>query len=202
MASTPTTTAPRKPRSGRRRGFTLVELMIAASLSTIILVGVLSTALMITRSGYLLVNYIDMEKQARHALETFAVDARITESVQWTRAADTAPLTAITLIQPSGGATITYTYNPAAQTLVRSTPSGSPTTLITGIQSFSFTAYKYKNASGPEPIASTTNLTQMANETKMVQLSLSALRTRSVLADATNTVVSARFVLRNRIIAN
>jgi YD repeat-containing protein len=175
--------------------------MIAATLAAVVLVGVLATALTITRSGYLLVNYIDMERQARHALETFAVDARVTESVEWTRASETAPLTAIKLIQPSG-TQITYTYDQAKQTLVRSTPGATSMTLITGIQSFSFTAYKYKNASGPEPIATTTNLTQMANETKMVQLSLSALRTRSALADATNTVVSARFVLRNRIIAN
>ncbi len=32
----------------------------------------------------------------------------------------------------------------------------------------------------------------------MVQISLSALRSRVTLANATNTVVSARFVLRNK----
>jgi Tfp pilus assembly protein PilW len=197
----PITTAPRRrPRSAR--GFTLVELLVSTGLSAIILVGVLGAVLMITRNGYLLHNYIDMEKQARLALETFAVDARIAESVVWQRASDTAPLTGLTLINPDGGRA-TYTYDPAAGTLVRSTPSGATTTLISGIQSFSFTAYKYSDVHGLATIApASRTLADLARETKMVQLSLSAIRRRSSLIDATNNVVSARFVLRNRIIVN
>ncbi len=195
----PTTTAPRNPS---RRGYTLVELMVATGLSAIILAGVLTSVLMITRSGYLLTNYIDMEKQARNALETFAVDARVTEEVEWTRASDTAPLTAITLISPDGDRN-TYAYDSAARTLVRTDAAGASTNLITGIDSFSFTAYKYNDALGLQTIVpSTRTLGLLAAETKMVQISLSAIRSRSTLVDATNTVVSARFVLRNRIITN
>ena len=194
----PTITALPKGRRPRR-AFTLTEVMVSCALSAIILAGVLSSTLMITRSGYLLNNYIDMEKQARNAMETFAVDARIAETVEWSRASDTAPLTALTLITPDGGRA-TYTYDTAAQTLVREA-DGKRTTLISGIQSFSFTAYKYNDTLGLSmlvPAAKT--LSDLANETKMVQLSLSAIRRRSTLVDSTNTVVSARFVLRNRII--
>ena len=194
----PTTTALLEGRRSRR-GFTLTELMVSCGLAAIILAGVLSSTLMITRSGYLLNNYIDMEKQARNALETFAVDARITESVEWTRASDTAPLTALKLINPDGNE-VTYTYDTANGQLLRQEKGKSATTLITGIQSFSFTAYKY-NLDLPAAIdPATKTLSALANETKMVQLSLSAIRRRSTLVDATNTVVSARFVLRNRII--
>lgn len=197
----PTTTAPRRrPRAAR--GFTLTEVLVATGLSGIILVGVLGAVLMITRSGYLLHNYIDMERQARNALETFAVDARIAESVVWQRASDAAPLTGLTLVNPDGGSA-TYTYDPAAGTLVRSTPAGAGKTLISGIQSFSFTAYKYSDTHGLATIApASRTLGDLAQETKMVQLSLSAIRRRSTVVDATNTVVSARFVLRNRIIVN
>ena len=195
----PITTVPRRPR---RSGFTLVELLISTSLCAIILAAVLSTVLMISRSGYLLNNYIDMEKQARHALETFAVDARITKEVEWTRASQNAPLTGITLITPDA-ARVTYTYNSGAGTLVRTDSTGTMT-LISGIQSLSFTAYKYNDTTGLAAIvpASVALVDSIEAETKMVQISLSAIRTRSTLADATNTVVSARFVLRNKIITN
>jgi hypothetical protein len=172
-------------------------------MGSLVLAGVLSSVLMINRSGYLLNNYIEMERQARNALETFAIDARMTESVAWSRAADGTTLTGITLTPPDGKK-ITYTYDstePNSGKLVRKDETtAKETTLVTGIQSFSFTAYKYtettKGYVAIDPAATTDTL--LKNDTKMVQISLSALRTRSTLADATNNVVSARYVLRNK----
>ena len=200
MDSTITTT--RSTTSSRRRrvlGFTLAELLVSTAIGGIILAGVMTTVMMITRSGYLLNNYIEMEKQARLALETFAVDARITESVTWTRKTGSTDLAGITLTPPDGKS-ITYTYSSAAGTLTRTdNTTRKTTTLVSGIQSLSFTAYKYSD--GPEPVAidaSITSDTLLKNDTKMVQISLSAIRARSLLADATNNVVSARYVLRNK----
>lgn len=173
--------------------------MVSALLSGIILVAVLSAVLMINRSGYLLNNYIEMEKQARNALETFAIDARMTERVAWIRKTGGTDLAGITLIPPDNKS-ITYTYNSAAGTLTRlDTTSGSARTLVSGIQSLSFTAYKYSETNGLAAIdPSITSDTLLRNDTKMVQISLSAVRSRSTLADATNNVVSARYVLRNK----
>lgn len=189
-------------RAAPRRAFTLVEMLVSTGLSGIVLVAILSAVLMITRSGYLLNNYIEMENSARTALETFAVDSRMTENVAWTRASDSAPLTAITL-QDQAGASVTYTYNSSAGTLVRTGAGGDTRVMIRGIQSFTFTAYKYNMTDGLQAIVpSEKTLTAVNNETKMVQLSLATIRSRATLADATNTVVSARFVLRNKIITN
>lgn len=186
-----------RPTPGTR-GFSLVELMAATLLSGIIMVAVLSSVLMIARSGYLLNNYSEMEQQARNALETFAVDARMTEVVAWDRAPDTIPLTSLRL-QAVDGAVVTYTYDAAAGTLTRTPDGGAAETIITGIQSFTFSAYKYDNDAGLEILdPATTSLVSFDNETKMVQLSLSAVRTGTSLANATNNVVSARFVLRNK----
>jgi len=74
----------RKP--ARRRGFTLVEIMIGASLSTFILAGVLSTFLFLGRSGANMQNYTDMETQARRGLEIFAEDVRQASSITWNTA--------------------------------------------------------------------------------------------------------------------
>lgn len=206
MDSTPTTSpCPEPPRRSRSRGFTLVELIVSSTLSGIVLAGVLSAVLMITRSGYLLNNYMEMEQQARTALETFAVDARVTDSVIWSRASDSAPLTAITLTPPTDSGSsipVTYTYSAAAGTLSR-TASGSTRVIMSGIESLSFTAYKYAEPGTHIAIdASVSTLTALQNNTKMVQISLSAIRSRSTLADATNNVVSARYVLRNKIQTN
>lgn len=200
MASTTTTTPSRRNRSFAR-GFTLVEVLIATSLSAIVMVGVLTSTLMIARNGYLLNNYIDMEKQARTALETIAVDARVTKSVSWQRASDTSPLTGIILTDPDGVA-ITYAYSSTAGTLTR-TEGTKSRVLITGIQSLTFSAYKYADATGIELITpSATTLTALNGVTKMLQISLSSVRTRTTVANATNNVVSARYVLRNKVQTN
>src|SRR5512142_61919 len=63
------------------RGFTLTELMISAVLSTIILAAVLSTFLMILRTGANASNYSELEVQARKALELFSREVRLANSV-------------------------------------------------------------------------------------------------------------------------
>lgn len=205
MASTTTTTrSTRSPRRPARGGFTLVELLISTALSGVVLVAVLGAVLMINRGGYLLNNYIEMEKQARNALETFAVDARMTESVSWTRKSD-GTLVGVTLLPPADGGSatsVTYSYDAGAGLLTRTdNATGKKITLVSGIQSLSFTAYKYSESSGLaaiNPDISVTGDNLLKNDTKMVQISLSAIRSRSFLADATNNVVSARYVLRNK----
>ena len=70
-----TTTPPRtlRPRNRQRRAgrraFTLVEVMISATLAAFILAGTLSTFLFLGRSGANIRNYSDMESQARKGLE-------------------------------------------------------------------------------------------------------------------------------------
>jgi prepilin-type N-terminal cleavage/methylation domain-containing protein len=180
------------------RGFTLAELLIATGLSAIVLAAVLSTALMTTKSGYLLNGYLDMEAQARHALEQFGQDARMADSVEWGKDADGKRLVQLILIDRAGGRT-TYIYDSDKQQLIR-----DGEVLISGIQTFNFTAYAYGIDPGTglptfnDIVPAVTPVGQLQNETKMVQISLSAVRSRNTLADATNTVVSARFVLRNK----
>ena len=200
MDSTTITTPSRRNRA-RSRGFTLVEVLIASALASVVMAAVLTSVIMISRSGYLLNNYIDMENQARTALETIALDARVSQDVAWIRANDTSPLIGITLTDPAG-VSIRYDYNSSAGTLSRTT-NGATRVLITGIQSLTFSAYKYADATGILIVdPSTTTLTALNGVTKMLQISLSSIRTRTTLADATNNVVSARYVLRNKIQTN
>jgi prepilin-type N-terminal cleavage/methylation domain-containing protein len=190
------TPPPRAPESRRRlRGFTLTELMVAATLSTVVLAAILSSFLFIGRAGAGLQNYADMESQARKAMETFAMDIRMASGVVW----HSAHSVTVTTWHDGATATATYTYHPSAslnapaRSFTRTT-AGDTQILITEVRSFAFNAYSIDTLSVP-----LTNITAATNlATKQIQISLETERAHRVLALATNKVISARFVLRNK----
>jgi len=179
-----------------RAGFTLVEVMISAFIGAWILAAVLSTFLFMGRSGANIQNYNDMEQQSRRALEYFAEDTRQASGVVWT--------TDTTLKLTVATNTITYTYDSTAGTLTRTVvvTATSATTynrvLITGITAgkFSFTAYNI--AGNSVAIDTTANRLTANGTTKQIQLSLECARTNTTVVAATNSVLSARFILRNK----
>lgn len=169
------------------RGFTLVEIMIGATLGAFILLGVLSTFLFLGRSGANFQNYADMETQGRTALETFAEDVRQASAIHW--------VTNQQIQLTVNSATVTYTYDATAATFSRGTRR-----LISGItpSSFSFKAYKID---GTElALNSATALASADINTKQLQISLEARRTSRTVVAATNSVLSARFILRNKLV--
>lgn len=180
----------REPRPPRRRsgGFTLAEMMIGATISTFVLAGVLSTFLFLGRSGANLQNYSDMEAQARSALEQFAQDTRQASAITWNSA------TSVTLTVDS----TPITYASASGSFTRQTPTATRT-LLTGIITFSFKAY---TIAGTEitGIGGATTLAAAGKTTKQLQISLEAARTSRTVSAATNTVLSARFILRNKVV--
>ena len=176
------------PKPSGAGGFTLVELMIGASLGAFILAGVLSTFLFMGRSGANLQNYNDMESQARKALELFAEDTRQASGVTWGSDNNSVTLTV-------SGASVAYTYDPSARAFNRRDGT-STRVLVTGITTFAFTAY---NISGNAvPISTAAERTAANGTTKQLQISLEAARNSQTVVAATNTVLSARFVLRNK----
>ena len=174
------------PRRRGARGFSLFEVMVSATLAAIILAGTLTTFLFLGRSGANLRNYSDMEAQARKSLEIFAQDTRQASSVNWF-SADSVKLVV-------NGTEITYTFS--AGKFTRNTNTGT-TTLLTGITTFSFSAYDI-NGTAITDFSNASALTTANNSTKQVQISLSAARSTQTVATATNIVLSARYVLRNK----
>jgi Tfp pilus assembly protein PilW len=191
ITSTPSL-IPDRARSRRRaRAFTLVEVMIGATLASFVLAAVLSTFLFMGRSGANLRNYSDMEAQARKSLEMFAEDVRQASAITWTSSEN--------LTLSVNSASIAYYYDSSNGNFYRRT-STSTTAVITGITtgSFSFKAY---NVAGTEmPLVTGANLTAAGSSTKQLQISLEASRTTTTVTSATNLVLSARFILRNKIV--
>jgi hypothetical protein len=91
---------------------------------------------------------------------------------------------------------ITYTYDPTTLTLTR-TLTGSPNVTVTNINTFQFIAYTI-NGTQITDFSTAAARTTAANGTKQVQISLAASRNRQTLTNTTSTVLSARYILRNK----
>jgi Tfp pilus assembly protein PilW len=192
---TTTTLSPLPRRKARSlAAFSLVEVIIGASLSCFILAGVLSTFLFLGRSGANVQNYNDMEAEARRALEVFAEDTRQASSIAWA----TSSKDDITMLIDS--IPVRYYYDSGTRIFYRTrTVSGVTTTraLVTGIVTFEFKAYGI-NGGASLPLSTTTERATASKMTKQLQVSLESTRNTRTASTASNTVLSARFILRNK----
>jgi type II secretory pathway pseudopilin PulG len=175
------------PARRRLRGMTLVEIMIGATIGSFVLTAVITTFLFMGRSGANVQNYSDMESQARKALELFAEDVRQASAITWTSNQN--------VLLTVNGNGIRYSYAGGVFTRTN-TASGAASNLITGIHSFEFMAYNITGAT--LPLVTATDLTNAGKQTKQLQISLEARRKSTTVVAATNTVLSARFILRNK----
>jgi prepilin-type N-terminal cleavage/methylation domain-containing protein len=189
-------TRPRGPASVAARGFTLVEVMVAALLSGLVLTGVLTASLQLMRSSVRITQYAEMSTQVRRGLEQLGHDLKIASAVTWNNASD------ITLTLPTtGGSTtqVTYAWTSATQSLFSVPGADSTVTtgrvfLVRGIPALAdgsagLTFARYDRDGN----AATTALA-----TKRVQVNLNVVRQTAQTAAATDTAVSAIFILRNK----
>lgn len=202
-----TTSTPSPARnSGRRsRGYTLVEVLIAAGLTGFILTGVLSTFLFLGRSSANIVNYSDMEAEARKGLESFAVDTREASDLYW--------IDANTIRLSIGTGFVNYGYDTDTKSFYRVpitrtgssgsytyTESGARRRLINRVEDFSFRGYQI-NATTPIDISDLSTVSKQSaasNVTKQIQISMRAIRKDVTVVGVTNSVFSARYILRNK----
>lgn len=184
-------------RARPRRAFTLVELLVATGLSGFILTAILTTFAMLGRSGYNAANYSVMEAEARRALETFSEEARLASNITWTSANSIT----LTVVTASGTTLVTYAYDPAttgntAQCFYRlagaASSASSRLILVRGVSDFAFRRYKVVNGAD---FSAANDL-----ETKQIQITLRSVRTGATTVAATNAVLSARVVLRNKVV--
>lgn len=184
--------------------------MIAAVLSVIILAAILSTYLMILRTGTNAANYVDLESQARTALETFSREARMANSVGsgYSSTSVTLGIPDATASDTAVAYTVTYTFNTTAGTFTRTgppinDPTGpvSTTVLMSGVQAIPgvnpFNYYRYVTTGGYVD-GFENNTASNATEIKQIEINFVAKRSNVTVASATNKVLSARFILRNK----
>lgn len=192
---------PTDARSGNRpdqRGFTLVEMMVGATIGAFVLAAILSTFLMLGRNGYNAANYSMMEAEARRALETFSEEARMASDLTW----NSSTSVTLTVYASTGTYLVTYAYDSStsgatAQSFYRQTGAasgaGAKTVLVRNVTEFAYRRYKVVN--GVDYAASNDI------ETKQIQITLRSVRTGITTVATTNAVLSARVVLRNKAVS-
>jgi hypothetical protein len=170
--------------------------MVAAALSGLVLAGVLTTNLQLMRSGVRLTQYAEMSTQVRRGFEQLGMDLKNAVAIKWNGASD------ITLTVPTtAGATrqVTYAWTGATQSLFLVPGADSTTTvgrvyLVRGIPAFADgTAGVTFSRRDRDGIAATSDAA-----TKRVQVVMNVLRSDRTSAGATDTAVSAAFILRNK----
>ena len=195
----------------QRRGFTLVEVMICAAIGSFVLAGILSTFVMLVRSSTGLYNYVGMETEARRGLENFSEDSRMASGITWT------DNTHVALTVPHVGSdtyanTITYwwdttagssTYHYFLRREVDTDSSGATTTtttttLVHDVASFQFDRWQAGGATGVQATSDANTDQLQIHLTLRKQASQFGVSGTGVVA-ATNLVVSARYILRNKL---
>jgi Tfp pilus assembly protein PilV len=185
-------------RTETSRGFTLVEVLIAASLSTFVLAGVLSAFVFMARTGFRSSGYSEMEAEVRRGLDVFAQDTRNATDVRWNSPQS------ITLTV--NGSQVTYAYDatatsPTYRSFYRAAgnaDAAAPRTVLVRqvTADFAFKRYKLEQPGVAD------NTAHNDSETKLLQLTLRATRTSVATTGATQSAISARYLLRNKRVAN
>ena len=182
--------------ANRARGFSLVEVMVAASLSVFILAGVLAANLQIMRGGVRTAQYVEMDSQVRRALDYLGRDLKAASNLTLNGESD------LTLTVPaSGGATsqVTYAWTAASGTFFRVAGASSATLvgrleLIRGIAALpgggpglAFARFDRDGAAATSDAA-----------TKSVRVTMTVTRSANTVAAASQKGVSATFTLRSK----
>src|SRR5688500_16061651 len=137
------------------RAFTLVEVMVASTLGTIVLAGVLSTFLMLGRSGANVANYSMMEAKTRSAHEEHSQDLRMARDITWNSAES------VTLTVPDNytttGNQVTYTFDSTSKEFYRMPGDASATNpktiLVRSAASCTFARFDRQNNATENPFA-------------------------------------------------
>jgi prepilin-type N-terminal cleavage/methylation domain-containing protein len=178
------------------RGFTLVEVMVAATLSVFVLAGVLTANLQIIRSGVRMSQYVEMDSQVRRALDFLGRDLKAASNLTWNGESD------LTLTIPASGGTtaqVTYAWTAASGTFYRVAGASSSATvgrleLVRGIAALpdgsaglTFARYDHAGAAANSDAA-----------TKSVQITMTVTRRARTVAATSQNAVSATFTLRSK----
>jgi prepilin-type N-terminal cleavage/methylation domain-containing protein len=180
-----TTTIVRSRQTGTAKGFTLVEVMVVMTLSVTLMAGVLSMFLFTARSSLRLGFYSEMAREARVGVELFSREARMAKDI----VAFSSGGVRLLIPDKGGDYEVEFTYDPQRRVLTRQV-GGTERILIRNIETLTFTRFNLQR----DP--ATNHL-----ETKQLQMRLRASQRRASTAEASNTVLTARIIMRNKRVA-
>lgn len=185
----------------RTRGFTLVEVLISVALASMVMAGVIECFLLLTRSGVRLYNYSVMQGDSRRMLESFSEDVRMATDVRWN--SDTSESSSVTLTVPDNYAansnTVTYAWDSSTSGATSfcfyrmpgdAASVAAKTILVRDVASCAYHRFD-RNPLSPGEADSD-------SATKCINLTMVIRRTAVTTVDATETSISATYLIRNK----
>ncbi len=175
-------------------GFTVVELIVSMTISAFVLTSMVATFIVFAQGSESVAAYTEMSKQSRKALEVFVRDMLAAENVTNATQYD------LTVVYPKttyyDELTVRYTYDESVGIFSRIEwdEDGdliSNDTILDGVEQF---AFEYFDPLGGVLSYSTESLLLSV---KSVRIDAEMLRAISD-SDATDYIISARFMMRNR----
>jgi prepilin-type N-terminal cleavage/methylation domain-containing protein len=182
-----TTTAAFRTNRPGCQGFTLTELLVSMALASMVLAAVFSSLIFVTRSCLATTDYSGMDGEAREGLEKFSREVRMADGVS------NFTTNGVRLHVPTASSSywVNYTYVPTDGTFYRAYGTAGQEALITGVERFTLKRYTLLQTPANNDL-----------ETKQLQLELRAVRSGPAQAFASNNVISARYILRNKVVSN
>lgn len=182
-----------------RRGFTLVEMMVAMLAGVLIVGAVVSLGIFTSRSFYMMGNYTDLDAQSRNAVDILGREIR--NSSQLLAYSTSSPMYLL-LTNATAGTSDRITYSPSYNTLALTTTyysSSTPQlvrTLLTDCDLFEFSLYDRA------PDITSTNISfysaTNASSCKVINFSWKCSRTIFGTKLNTESVQTAQINLRNK----
>jgi Tfp pilus assembly protein PilV len=168
----------------RSAGLTLVEVMIATGITSIVLLVLASFAAFSAHSCAAIANYAELETQSRMALD------RMTQQIRQTKGLAAFTDTSLTF-RDTDGSSLQFVYDPTARTLTR-VKSGVSTVMLQGCDYMKFDVFQRN------PIAGTYDVYPTGTPLTCKLIQISWICSRDILGNRINTesVQSAKIVIR------
>jgi len=180
---------PRLVRRHRRNGgFTLVEISIASTIALMVLAGVLTTFIQLSRSFYAISNYAKIHKDGRRAVDYFSKDMRGVVGItaySVTNLATTIPTNFASSGVVTGSKTVRYTYSKGAYYRYDSA-TGFTDMLATNVYFLAYTLYDHVG-----------NVTTLTNVAKSIQVDIKLRKYINKISE-TEEFLSGRYDMRNK----
>jgi prepilin-type N-terminal cleavage/methylation domain-containing protein len=173
-----------------QHGFSLVELLVSSALFGLLGLTLASVYMFSTRSFVSIVNYAELDKINRTAMDSLSKEIRQAQQVT------DATTNSITIIN-GDGLSVSYIFNVASGNLIRTASDGSSKTLLSSCTLLGFNIYQRNPIGGTYDIypAATNNWQATA---KVISLTWKATRPMPSGFGVSENIQTARVVIRKQ----
>ena len=180
-------------------GMSLVEMMVAMGLGSLVLASVISVSLYGTQSTMAILNFSDLDSKSRYALDVISREIRQATAVV---AMDVSTNKSLTMTNASLGSSSKLTWNAAARTLTLECTGQAALTALTECDQWNFSLYQRTPLITPTNVVfyPATNSSGILDLTLCKLINMSWKCSRQIMAKKLNTesVQGAQIVLRNK----